>query len=531
VWREIAPLGLAVALWPWLDVCVHNYSQGVAWRDTPMYVYPAWCILHGERLYQTIACPDGPLAIVVHVLMLALGGFHEAGWRRFDLGFHAAVGAVLGALLAPSGPRWLAVVRRMTWAGVGVAIWLTQVMAFEFIASLQREAYYVALGMVGLVLVYTSASRSRRVAAWMLCGGALLAGWTFWGKQTAGIYSALVLMTAWLLPATAGQPRRWRLKWIAAGTAASVVSILAFVAAVGSVRGMMLWFFRYNLEYYRFHDVVGMAEILGAPGLRDVFTAGGVVLAVGLAGLALGALPLRTAAFVIAPAIEVASAVGQMRGWRYHFVPAEFCAGVFALLALVHAWRFEEGDATRRALSTVGALGAFALVTWWCLGIAMSSPWMRGSESHRDDDGILDPIKASSVLAANTEPDDRVFHFGDDPSVLLFARRRPATPYEVAWMRDLMRHLPPQLPHELAETVRSLQTQLQTDDCARVLADPPPALVFRNGATGYDDHIIDTVYGYCPGLRPIVERQYHRVMSGPFQIFLRNDRPTVGSGP
>jgi hypothetical protein len=70
-----------------------------------------------------------------------------------------------------------------------------------------------------------------------------------------------------------------------------------------------------------------------------------------------------------------------------------------------------------------------------------------------------------------------------------------------------------------------MEQRFQSDDCARVVANPPPALVFRDGSVSYGAHIIDAVYGYCPALQPIVEHRYHRIQSGPFHIFLREDRP------
>jgi hypothetical protein len=527
-WREVAPVGLAVALLPWLYICLHNYAHGTVWRDTTMYTYPAWCVLHGERLYDTVAVPDGPLAIIIHIFMVLVGDTKEELWRQFDLAFHIGVGAALGALVARPARRF-AVVRRVSWAIVGVAMWLTQLMAFDFPASTQREAYYCGMGMLGVVLVYASSDRSKRVAQWMLFGGALLAGWTFWGKQTAGIYLALAALTTLVLPSTPGQPLKWRLRWVAIGAGASVVSILAFVVLVGSVRGMMLWYFRYNLEYYRYHDIAKMTDVLGFGWGRDGYNNAGIVLVVGLTAIAARVLPLSTAAFAIGPALEAASAVAQMRGWRYHYIPADFCAGVFFLVALARAWGGEEQDDRRVGAAMPAALGGFLFVAWWTLGSVTGSPWLHESESHTNDPAGLDPMAAGRVLAAHTHSDDRVFHFGDDPGVTFFAKRRPATPYTVAWMRDLVRHVP--LGGELRLTakqearVRDLQRQLQEDDCNRVVSDPPPALVFHDGSVGYSGSIIEVVYGYCPALKPIVEKRYHQIAQGPYHIYLREDRP------
>jgi len=535
LWRELAPACLTVVLWPWLAVCIRNYGHGTVWRDTPMYTYPAWCVLHGDRLYDAIGVPDGPLAILIHLGMVIVGGLKEDWWRRYDLAFHVVVGLVLGALVAGRAARY-ALARRAAWAAVGLAMWLVQLMNFDFPASTQREAYYCGMGMVGVALAYASAERSKRAAGWMIGAGAMLAGLTFWGKQTAGLYLAFVALTALLLPARDERPLLWRAKWLGIGTGASVGVILLFLLVCGSVRGMWTYYFEYNLVYYRFHDISHVADILSFPWARDAYNIAGVALVVGVAALAARLVPLRAAAFVLAPAVEAASAVLQMRGWRYHYIPACYTAGVFFLVLLANAWRPQEGGgagagagARGPRTSVIAAAGAFLFVAWWNLGVVLNSPWMKESESHAADPAGLEPQAAGKMIAEHTHSDDRVFHFGDDPAVTLFAQRLPATPYEVAWMRDFTRHMPLsgdlRLTPEQEARMRALEKRFQSDDCARLLADPPPALVFHDGSVGYAGPIIEVVYGYCPQLRPIIDKRYHRIQSGPYHVFLREDRP------
>jgi hypothetical protein len=533
LWRELAPACLTVALWPWLSVCIRNYGHGTVWRDTPMYTYPAWCILHGGRLYDSIGVPDGPLAILIHLGMVVVGGLNEAAWRRYDLAFHVVFGLALGALVAGRAARH-SLARRAAWAAVGLGMWLVQLMNFDFPASTQREAYYCGMGMVGVALVYASAERSKRAAGWMIGAGALLAGLTFWGKQTAGLYLVFVALTALVLPARAERPLLWRAKWVGIGTGVSVAIILLFLLVAGSVRGMWTYYFEYNLVYYRFHDASHVADILGFPWARDAYNIAGVALVVGVVALAARLVPLRAVAFMVAPAVEAASAVLQMRGWRYHYIPACYTAGVCFLVLLACAWRPDEvsagaGAGRRPNTSMMAAAGAFLFVAWWNLGVVLNSPWMKESEAHAVDPAGLDPQAAGKMIAEHTHSDDRVYHFGDDPAVTLFAQRLPATPYEVAWMRDMMRKMPlagdMRLTSEQEARVRALEKRFESDDCGRVMADPPAALVFHDGSVGYAGSIIDVVYGYCPQLRPVIEKRYHRIQSGPYQIYLRDDRP------
>jgi hypothetical protein len=47
-------------LLPWLCVCARYYANGSVFRDTTMFNYASWCLLHGERMYGTVAVMDGP---------------------------------------------------------------------------------------------------------------------------------------------------------------------------------------------------------------------------------------------------------------------------------------------------------------------------------------------------------------------------------------------------------------------------------------------------------------------------------------
>jgi hypothetical protein len=277
----------------------------------------------------------------------------------------------------------------------------------------------------------------------------------------------------------------------------------------------------------------GCAGVRGLPSAsrygHDAFVNAGIVLASGLAAIGVRALPRRALAFAIAPALEATSAVAQLRGWRYHYIPTDFCTGVFFLLALANVWGVDETNAKRVGAARVAAVGGFAFVAWWLMTGLTNSVWMKDSESHENDRSALDPMDAGKVIEEHTYSGDRVYHFGDDPAVLFFAKRRPATPYEVAWMLDLIKHVPVdgdlKITKEQEDRIRALQDRFEHDDCARLLRDPPPALALHDNATNYSGPAADVVYGYCPDLRDIVEKRYHHLTSGPYQLYFRDDRP------
>jgi hypothetical protein len=527
VLREAAPLVLPLVLAPWLAVCLDHYAHGVVWRDTTMMTYASWCMLHGDRIYDSVALMDGPMAFLTNAILLLVGGLDMASWRQADLVFHTIVGGALGMLLAPSAPR-LHAMRRIVWAFVGAASWLTAILAFDFPATVQREAHYAGMGLLGVVLIYASAGRSRRVAAGMLLGGAMLAGLTPWGKQTAAIYVALALVAAWMLPPSEGQSRRWRLRWVGTGVLASALAVVVFVAAVGSLRGLWFWFFEYNLVYYRFHDNELLTDILKATWARDAQTNAALVLVSGVAALAVRALPARAAVFVVAPALELVSVLLQHKGWRYYYIPTNVCTAVFFLYALSRAWGLEVKEESHRLAQGVAVVLLSTFVGFTSIQTILGSPWLQESEGHGGDASVTDMLAASILLGDHTKHDDRVFQFGDEPGVLLFAERHPATPYIVPWMVDLSLHVPDGEHRPKGEPwsrIRSLESRNQNDMCARLVSDPPPALVFKDGSAGYEGLISDAFYRICPAFQPIGATRYHELKSGPFHIVLRNDRP------
>ena len=526
-WREAAPLVLPLTLAPWLLVCLHHYAVGAVWRDTTMMTYASWCMLHGDRIYDTVAMMDGPLAFLTHAILLLVGGLDVALWRQADLWFHVVVGAALGMLLAPRAPRFNAM-RRIVWALVGATVWLTAILAFDFAATVQREAHYAGMGLLGLVLIYTSAEHSPRVAAGMRLGGAMLAGLTPWGKQTAVIYVALALVAAWMLPPSEGQTRRSRLRWVGAGVLASAMAMMVFVAAVGSLRGLWFWFFRYNLVYYRFHDAELFSNMLKATWAHDAQVHTALVLVSGVAAVAVRALPARAVVFVVAPALELMSALLQHKGWAYHYIPTSLCAALFFLYALSRTWDFEVEEESQRLVRGAAVIALFTFVGFTSIQTILGSPWLQENEGHRGDPSVTDMMSASVVLAEHTRYDDRVFQLGDDPGILLFAERHPATKYIVPWMVDLSLHMPEA---ELRPTgaawsrIESLEQGNQKDMCARLVNEPPPALVFKDGSAGYEGLISDAFYRMCPAFQRIGAARYHELKSGPFHILLRDDRP------
>ncbi len=532
LWRELAPLALPLAVAPWLNQAVAFFEHGHVFRDTNMFDYAAWCMLHGERLYQGVATPDGPLVYILHaalrILRLLAGGSDDSTYRRIDLVMETLVAVTITLLVTPraSTPRFVWV-RRGVWAVMGATFWLGQMVAFDFPASTQRESFYVTLGMLGTVLVYASADFSRRAARWMLWGGAYVVGWLAFGKQTQLIWSAVVLGLALVLPDNPDQPRRFRAGAVAGGIALAFASALAFVAAFGSLRGYWFWCFRYNFLYYQFHDALAPHDILTEDFVRDYFLAAALSLAAGVSAGLLGILPARGVVLSLVPMVNVIAAIAQVHGWRYHFVPAAFSATFFLVYALGQAWAAGEVQDERRAVFRVYALGLLLFVSWLTIPKVLAAPWLHESEEHRGDPVVTEPHDAGRLLATLTRPEDRVFYFGDDPATPLEARRLPATPFIVAWMWELHRgaregYMAPS-PPVLAARDR-MQEALVSQACGVLLA-APPAVAIRDDSVGFKGKGLEYVTKLCPDFANVLAARYRPYDVGSVHLYIRDDRP------
>jgi len=527
-WRDVAPLLLPVLFAPWLWVAARNFAGAAMWSDVNMFNYAGWCLRKGERLYDTIAVPDGPFVIAIHALVTLIAGTGDQALRRLDLVVNALAGLVMGVVLAPAsqGGRLLP---RVVWGLVGLAIWMAHVAQTDFGSSMQREEYYVALGSIAMCLAYASREYSARVARWMLGGAGLLSGLLVFGKQTGVVYVAFVVLVILCLPANPQQTRRRRLIWAGVGAGVAAVSMLGLVAFAGSLRGFFTWYVEFPVVVYRyFNPGKSLAEIL-TMGERTGFMAGAAVaLLGGVSAVALRVMPARALAFAIAPAIHFGLAVAQLKGWHHHYLPVRASTYVFFLVALTWAWA-QPKVSPEHELRALVAAALLLLVGARIMEGLLVAPWMREAERCLDEPGVVEGHAGADYLRDHTRPDDRVLYYGNNPLVLFAAERRPALPTETVLMlnfaiaRDNKSAAGPDA--AARERMDRLERRVQDDACRHIVSSAPAAMVFTDHADGGSPDGAGDVAAACPALRSLLERDYrlattlHRL-----RIYLRKDR-------
>jgi hypothetical protein len=521
LWLRLAPLLLVLGLAPWIYVAVPHYLDQPLNGDTGIFQYVAWCIRRGERLYDTIAMPDGPFVYLLHIPIQRLFGLSERSFRTADVGIHVVVAAAMGGVLAGTTRQRSDALGRAVWALAAGSIWLSYLFVLDWYASAQRDAYYALFGSLGLVLAYAApAHAGRRRTAALFFAGFVPALVTF-GKHSGVLYLGLAAISVLLGAAPPGELPRRRVTVFVVGAASGIVAILGFVALFGSLRGLWFWYFVYPLRVYRYLFAQPLAAMLGSPGLRPFYYLGATATVGGLAAVGLRLLPARALGLSAAPALQIIAFLLQRKGWAYQCHPVLAGAHLVFLLGLVTIWSDEAGR--RRSLPWLALLFVYAR----CLEELEASPWL--PEAPRMNVSLRE--KVAAYVSEHTKPEDRVFYFGIDPYTLLLALRRPAVPYPVSFVLDFKPALDP--PTSLRDAgpdaaararVVELQPRVADDACARLVTSPPAALVFTSIPPNTSTDPIGDVTRLCPALEALLRARYRSGMTVERTgVYLRSD--------
>ena len=503
----LAPLALPFALAPWLGVAMWNFVQGHIYLDSTMFLYVAWCVRHGERLYQTIAQPDGPFVTIVHLVLLGLGGISESGFRKADIEVHATLAAVMGAVLVP--PRAShPVASRVVWAIAASVLWLAFLFHWGQDESCQRESYYSLFACLGFALLVAGGDLGRWGARVALPLGGLCVGLPMFGKPTFVVFAVAALGALALDRPPPGGSRWRRLGLAGSGVLVAAGSMLGFVALFGSLRGYVFWQREYVGNFYYYMNWRPLLDVFrDAP--RDLATPALMCFAGGIAAIGGGLLPTRALAAVVAPAMALAAGVLPRKGWTYHYIPVSAMVQGFLIIALVRAWHAAGplAEATRRAPGLVVALAGY--VSMNSFDWAQTSPWLDKKERQEDAEEVKDSRGTADFLRTHTLGSARVFFTGRDPGAVLFAPRRPATPYFVPWLvgGGNGAYLGEEVPAADKERALALKTRLMKDLCWRLTTHPATAIAVRNGWCAGQDCVAE-ISASCPDFAELVKTQY-----------------------
>lgn len=514
--RAISVLAVPLALAPWIWAQVHKELGSPLFRDALMCQYSGWCLRHGLKLYRDVGAPDGPFIHFLHATMQAFVGITDQGCRRADLFIHVVGSATMGALLAPrfAETRVGLVLQRLAWAALAVVLWLSWYVSQGWVQTVQRDAYYSLFGYLGMVLVYVSADyapRGARIAAF--AGGALTTLMVF-TRHSGIIYPAAAGLALLLADDPAREQRTARLKAALAGAAASVLLILLLLLLFGSLSGMRFWYFRYPFTFHRWLAKQNAFRLLTEG--HQPFSLFAVVALVGvLAAAATRAAPLRSVAFAFPPFLFLIAAAIVGKGWPNHYQQVTAAQVPLELLILSRIWSIAPQRRQWRLNHAAAAAIVLLFIAYRTDQTLNESPYYAMPQPQPIDGEITEAHQLAKYIQQHTKPDDTVFFYAHELHVVLDSERRPAVPfyqngllnvegfYEGAPAASDAQPSP-----EEREAIRRLQADINAQVCPQLVAKPPGAFIFLDGAGGIFHDAVSEVIGLCPAVGPMLKERY-----------------------
>jgi hypothetical protein len=396
-------------------------------RDEGVYAYVGWRGLEGEWPYRDVFDQKPPAIFAAYALLVAtLGASPEAIHWGAQVWLCAAQLALFGL-----GSAWL---------GPGLAT--AAALLFALITSspgfLGNAANVEAFALLPLV---AGAWLARRGATRASRGSAALAG-------AAGAIAllfkpvALPLVLFSLLLLVVGAPATARRRiglaaWFCAGATAGTLPALLALASSGALESFYESNVRFNLAYGSAISPRDYVRYFWLGIQASLPTLGPVYLAATLSGVGV-----------------LSDAAGRgMRGWLWGWLAASLLAAMAGGYFRQHSFLF-----AAPALALLAAVGCADLLrlarlpAWlrqhgaWIAALAMiafavlAAPWYYrpGSPDTKaralyGTNPFADAPDLARFLAQRSGPEDRLFVFGSEPELHVYAKRRNASRYLLAY--------------------------------------------------------------------------------------------------
>lgn len=424
VWFALLAIGLVAGTW-WLRAPSFGFKT---WNvDEAIHASVARTLLDGGVLYRDAVDQRTPLTYVAMAGILGLAGTDNL----------AAVHASLALLIAATGGLLFLALRRPV--GTAAAIW-----AALLYPTLATTLFYVgdanAFVTEWFVAFFTSA------AAWCFFGPArprvfltgVCGALAFLSKQPGALDLAapFVVLVLWSRVTGENGPKLTRaLAALAAGFATPVLLVVAYYAARGALGDFVFYTWTYNLSFYG--PAIGTADRLATAllPLRLLAEAVPLLLALGLASTAVLFFRLLKPA-TTSPATRVwrlyllvwalsatAGTAAGGRGFDHYAIQVlpVICAGAGWALG----WLTTCAGVPSPSLGNrVGAAVAIATVV---ASVAVEVSHARARTLP------IDPSwRVARFIAERTAANERVFVWGYQPDIYLFADRAPASRFVYA---------------------------------------------------------------------------------------------------
>ena len=509
-------------------------------RDPAQFQYVAWAISRGSVDYRDLHDMNAPLSHAVHWLFMHLGGLDDGRFRRVELFTLVTTVGLAGYLLPRRAPAVSA--RLVAALCVASAVVAEYLRTFPWHLS-QRDGFAVWFVLPATALTARALGPGVS-AAWRrnaLLGAGALVGLATTLKPYFGLMGVPLLVGA-----LACLPRGHRLSGLlhlVVGGVLGTLPALLFLLVFGSVGDYLREGFVHGPLFYKGLYDRPLREIFLDP--NEPFhwmRAGAASTVLGLALVGLRFLRASDLPIILAPATAVGVVLLQHKGFDYHLhvtVGATLLLWAQALLTAVER-------APRKVLPalSVGLVGAGLAA--WSVSLQPTSALLLPTclAYERIADGNIDALppgpglgipdyfpvelrRGAAWLRANTPTDARVFVYGHDVPVLLYARRRPATALISSVSIDLAGLLLPAgrngLEPARVRGLEAMQRRNVGDALARLRREPAAACVLIDRSPWMTEPTaLADLQRHAPALAAVVTSGYVEAEAfGPVHVWRR----------
>lgn len=428
-------------------------------RDQGNYAYAGWVLLEGGAPYSDVFVFKPPATALVHALALALFGVDMLSIRLLDLGW-TALTAVAVALLAQ---RLIGRTSVALWAGVTVPVLY---FSYDYWNLAQTDGWLnlpATLAVLGVLVGGDVWARSRPGAVALWVGAGLAAGVAVTFKYTAGLIGLPMLLAMAHAALHRGRGAWWALPSVIAGGLVPLVGTWGWLVAVGAWEAFLDVQLELVPAYVR---KTAKARTVGSAIERFfsfnghkvdvallVWAGVGAVLPASIRAVVEGRRGLLTGLLIASWwGIGAVAVLTQGKYYDYHYLPLLAPTALLVGLALdllvgwIGGFTWPWARLPLAGLLVVGAIAATPLggfvsdVVEVATGQRTWEDYLARERRYRYRDYNLDEQRRlAEHLRTVTTPDERVFLWGFDPAVHVWAQRRGTTrflynyPFRVSW--------------------------------------------------------------------------------------------------
>ncbi|MEO7598759.1 MAG: glycosyltransferase family 39 protein, partial [Opitutus sp.] len=425
----VSPLWVLIALSAWIGWLRAPSLHVTLWNvDESIHAAAARTLLEGGVMYRDAVDQRTPLTYYVFAAIFGVGGVNNL----------FAVRVVITAMIAATAFGLFVIGRKTNGRVTGLcAAFLFAAFSSHLLYAQDTYAahteWFVAFFSTTAALIFLHAESVPRFGRSLLIGA--ICALSFLSKQPGLTDLGAPVGTLIYLGLLRAAPRReiWRsLGGIVTGFLLTVLPVAALFVIAGAWKDGIFYTWTYNVQFYGPEIGWGDRLLSIAPffaSLAHVYPFVLIAIVLAVIGLALSVVQFRYLAteyvrrradgyLILWCVTSLVGAMSSGRGYAHYFFQ---CLPPFAWLAArAGDWLWAQISSThsnlKRGLAGIGFVALAVSALWTPLGARKVAP------------PPVDPaIPIASFIRAHSTPADKIFVWGYNPDIYLYANRAPAS--------------------------------------------------------------------------------------------------------